>query len=992
MHKILNPFAAILLFLCASTIRAQSTTGTLVGTVVDPSGATLSSVSIKAIETDTNRRFDSETNNSGNFSIPNLPAGSYILEMQRTGFKTTIQRGIEVRVNENARFNVVMEVGALTETVNVEGTPPVLQTDSSSIGATIPSDQLQRLPLNGRQFEPLVLLLPGAVTSAPNSHLSNRGGFNIDGIDEHSISYFVDGIDNVDPVIRISSYRPSIDAIQEIKVEQSGYNPEFGRNGGAVINLTTKSGTNVFRGSAWEFIRNDNLDARNFFAPVDFDQPPLIRNQFGGTLSGPLKRDRTFFFFAYEGLRQKTGQVHRATVLTERMRSGDLGEIGGPIIPENEINPISREVIQATPLPNQPGFSGNRVEIANKIEDGNDFSVRVDHQLLARTRLTGRYSTNVTHVLDPFRTETTGVSNLSVFGQTADRFRTNIGLTFTTHFGQDIVNEFRAGYNRFRQPQIPVNPGTPLQEPLMGFLKTFLNYSFNGTADTLGSNAEFKRAVNVYNYMDSIAYTKGNHQVKVGVDARRYLVNAYNVGPNFFLFTGARRGSSIADFLLGLPTVAISFEGEPTGNTRKFEFAAYAQDDWKATPRLTLNYGLRWEFYGRIKERVNKQSFWVPDCNCIQRAGIEASEGLVDNDYNNLAPRVGFAWRPIGDGSVVRASAGIFYDNDMRHNLEFATNPPFFLVRQFPFPPSLSDPFPEALGSTALQPATLDKKFRDTYVAQWNLGVQHEVLRGLLTEVAYVGNHSVKARRLRNVNQLINNVPPYPGFGPILLFEQAGSSNYNALQIRVERRFSQAFGFTSSYTWGHAIDDRPGQGAGRIPNNYNLGAERGNADFDVRHNWTSSVSVNLPWGSNKFWGRWSLNAVGIVQSGRPFTVTTQVITGDRPNAVPGVDWRPTDQGPDAWINPAAFSIPAPNTFGNLGRNTLWGPPLRTLDVSLVKTEAIQDARLEFRAEFFNIFNHPNFGLPNSSIGPTLGLISSTSVPERQIQFGVKLAF
>ena len=389
-----------------------------------------------------------------------------------------------------------------------------------------------------------------------------------------------------------------------------------------------------------------------------------------------------------------------------------------------------------------------------------------------------------------------------------------------------------------------------------------------------------------------------------------------------------------------------------------------------------------------LPERLEVDQRWDHE-HALVREGLEHFGELCGDPGVEARRKDGLV---AGDRSVVRASAGIFYDNDMRHNLEFATNPPFFLVRQFPFPPSLSDPFPEALGSTALQPATLDKKYRDTYVAQWNLGVQHEVLRGLLTEVAYVGNHSVKARRLRNVNQLINNVPPYPGFGPILLFEQAGSSNYNALQIRAERRFSQAFGFTSSYTWGHAIDDRPGQGAGRIPNNYNLRVERGNADFDVRHNWTSSVSVNLPWGSNRFWGRWSLNAIGIVQSGRPFTVTTQAITGDRPNVVPGVDWRPTDQGPDAWINPAAFSIPAANTFGNLGRNTLWGPPLRTLDVSLVKTEAIQDARLEFRAEFFNIFNHPNFGLPNSSIGPTLGLISSTSVPERQIQFGVKLTF
>jgi hypothetical protein len=997
MRLILKPSAVVLMCACGIAAWAQTTTGTLVGTVVDPSGAALSGVSIEAVENDTNRRSVTTTNDSGNYSIPGLPPGIYTLELQQPGFKKRIQSDIEVRVNENPRVNVLMEIGDLSETVDVRATPSLLQTDNSSIGSTISDDELQRLPLNGRQYESLLLLLPGIVTSAPNSHLSNRFGLNIYGVDEHYISNFVDGIDNVDPVIRISSYRPSIDAIQQIKVEESGYSAEFGRNGGGVVNITTKSGTNSLHGSAWEFLRNHNLDARNFFAPAGVDKPPLLRHQFGGTLGGALKQDRTFFFIAYEGLRQKTGQVRRATVPTERMRSGDLSEMGGPVIPQSQIHPVSLEVVQSYPLPNRPGITANRIEIANKIENGNDISVRIDHQLLAGTRLMGRYSRNVTHVLDPFRTETTGVSNLSGFGQTADRFRTNLGLSLTSTIGDNIVHELRVGFNRFRQPQIPVNPGTPAQQPLMGFLKTFLHFNFF-TADPAGSNAEFKRAVNVYNYMDNLAYTTGNHQVKVGADIRRYLFNAYNAGPNMFIFTGARTagaggpGNPMADFLLGLPTQTISFDGSPTGNTRKFEFAAYAQDDWKIAPRLTLNYGLRWEFYGRMTERVNKQSFWTPDCNCIRIAGADASEGLVDNDFNNFAPRLGFAWRPLDDRTVVRASAGLYYDNDMRHNLEFATNPPFFFVREFLFPPSLSDPFPSAQSSTTLRPNTLDKKFRDTYIEHWNLSLQREVGRDILVQAAYLGNHSVKARRLRNVNQAIGGVLPYPGFGPISLFEQAGSSNYNALQLRVERRFSQNFGFTSSYTWGHAIDDRPGQGAGRVPNNYDFRAERGDADFDVRHNWSSSLSVNLPWGADRPWGRWRLNAIGIVQSGRPFTVTIPSPDNNRPNVVPGVDWRHPDQSPDHWINPAAFTTPAPGTFGNLGRNTLRGPSLRNLDLSLVKTERIREARLELRAEFFNIFNHPNFNIPSAVTGPSLGVISSTAAPERQIQFGAKLGF
>ena len=305
------------------------------------------------------------------------------------GFKTAAQSDIEVRVNDSVRFNITMEVGPLTETVNVKSTAPVLQTDSSSISATIHEEELQRLLLNGRQFESLVLLLPGVVTAAPNSHLSTRGGFNIDGLDEHYISFFVDGIDNVDPVIRISSYRPSIDAIQEIRVEENGYNAEFGRNGGAVVNVATKSGTNFLHGAFWEFLRNDNFDARNFFAPVGAAKPPLIRNQFGGTLGGALKRDRTFFFLAYEGLRQKTGAG------PSRYRSHGADEIGRPQRDWRarhsgvQFHPVSREVLQAYPLPNRSGITGNRTEIANKIENGNDFSVRIDHAIAGQNSTDG---------------------------------------------------------------------------------------------------------------------------------------------------------------------------------------------------------------------------------------------------------------------------------------------------------------------------------------------------------------------------------------------------------------------------------------------------------------------------------------------------------------------------------------------------------------------------------------------------------------------------
>src|SRR6185295_8176130 len=303
----------------------------------------------------------------------------------------------------------------------------------------------------------------------------------------------------------------------------------------------------------------------------------------------------------------------------------------------------------------------------------------------------------------------------------------------------------RAGYNRFHQPQLPLNPGTPAQVPLMGFEKAFLDFIIP-QFDTLGSAPQFDRAVNVYNYIDSASYSRGNHQFKAGVDVRRYLFNFYVVGPNTFVFTGARSGNGLADFLLGLPAQTISVTGSPGGHSRKTELALYAQDDWKIAPNLTVNYGLRWEYYGRITEKNNKQSMWLASCNCMAVAGAALPPQLVDNDLNNFAPRLGLAYRPWGDRTVIRASSGIFYDSDMRHNAEVIGNPPFVLNQLFlsNFIPSLTldNPFPSGAGIPSLNPVTLDKHYRDTYAETWTFSVQREILRGTLIDVAYVASHT----------------------------------------------------------------------------------------------------------------------------------------------------------------------------------------------------------------------------------------------------------
>lgn len=1036
---------ALLLIVTGATIGwTQTITGTILGSVTDSSGAVLPGVTITAINTGTNQARTTITNESGGFSLPSLQIGTYRVEAGLTGFKKEIRSGVTLQVDQRARIDFVMQVGQVTETLEVTAEAPLVQTDDSSVGAVIDSQKVVELPLNGRQFESLVQLVPGAVTPAQGSHLGNRGGFNIAGMDEHYNSFFLDGIDNVDPIIRNFSFRPSVDLIQEFKVQESGYNAEFGRNAGAVINVTTKSGTNNFHGSAWEFIRNDHLDARNFFATVGTAKPPLIRNQFGATLGGRIVEDKTFFFAAYEGGRSKIGTTRRASVPTDNERNGVLRSAAtdpatrqpfpNNTIPASRFHPISAAVLGEWPRANLATTGANRSETANRIDDINDISMKVDHQLIQSTRMTARYSYSVARVLDAFRNETGGGANLGAFGQIADRIRTNIGLSFTTVKGTRWVNELRFGYNRFNQPQIPVNNGPPAIVPLQGFIKSFTPFRVSGF-DEIGSGGQFGRVVNVYNYIDNVSYSVGNHQFKWGADIRRYLFNAFTIGLNVFEFDGTRTGNPFGDFLLGLPsrtTSVTSGEGQgfPGGNPRKLEIALYMQDDWKVSSRLTLNYGVRWEFYKRIVERRNRQASWSATCNCVLVAGSGIDPALTNEDYNNVAPRFGFAFRPFAnDRTVIRGSTGIFYDSDMRHNFEVINNPPFLLNRTFtssqiPGGLSLSNPFPNVTGAGAatLNPQAFPPNYPDTYAEHFNFGVQHELVQGLLFDVSYVGNHTLKGRRTRNLNQAIpgTSARPYAGFGSITLHEQAGSSVYSSLQTRVEKRFSTGLTFISSYTWGHAIDDRPGQGsASSVQNNYNFRNERGDADFDVRHRLTVSSVYEIPVGRGRRlgndWNRavdailggWGLSGIGVFQGGRPFTVSLTTnpsgsLLGpgaDRPNLVSGTRLVPSNQGPDNWINRDAFLLPATSTFGTAGRNIARGPTYKSVDISLLKNFAISETRrVQFRAEFFNIANHPNFALPNArwaatvAGAPNFGRITQTIGSERQIQFGLRLEY
>lgn len=1039
-------------------ITAQGVTASIVGSVTDSSGAVLPGVTVIATNEATGLRRDAITNESGNYTIPLLPVGGYTVETQLTGFRTELRRGIVLNVDARVRLDFTLQVGQLTEKIEVTSEAPLVQTEDSSVGFVVDNKKIVELPLNGRKFEQLVQLVPGAVQAAEGSLNANRGLFSIAGQPEVSSNFLLDGVDNIDPVVRIYAYRPSIDLIQEFKVETSTYSAEFGRNSGAVVNVTTKSGTNEFHGSAWEFHRNASLNAKNFFDSPTDKIPHLVKNQFGASLGGPIKKDNTFFFVLYEGQRSREAASRVGSVPPLAWRQGNFSTLSQPIVDPQTGQPFPGNIIPASrfnsnslavlnyvrkdgkpsfPLPNRglPATSSVSNYLGNPVteDDINDISGKIDHQFSSKLRFSGRYSYTANPIFDPYgdQIQSDPTRRIDGYPTSSNQYRTQIGLNLNWIKSTATIVELRAGYSRLNQPYKPLEPGPSEVQAFPTQRPAYFPISIQGL-DQIGRGGGFDRAVNTYNYVGNVVQTRGNHSMKFGADFRRYLFNFYTGGPPTVIFNSVTRpghaGFAFADFLLGLPDQTNIGLGDPAGHPRKFEMAYYFQDDWKVLPKLTLNVGLRYEFYKRITERDNRMSSWDPRTNQVIVAGKDGeSASLVRGDHNNFAPRAGFAYRPFGGSSTVfKGGGGVFYDNDERHNANLINNYPRVVNQTFDdqlfrlsFSPAGSFPSGAARVASTVNISAHDRNFRDTYSFQYNFGVQHELIRGLLIDVGYVGSSTHRLIRSRDINQptLVNRVVsprPYPGFGRITYTEWTASSNYNSLQSRIEKRFAKGLTFISSYTFGKSIDNKGGQGAASPSNpqdSYNLRAERGVSDFDVTHLYRFSWVAELPVGKGRHFlggisgpaqfllGGWQISGILTAQSGRPFTPrlagnnSGTFQNSDRPNLLRN----PKLSNPDpnkGWVDAAAFAIPTPLTFGNSGRNIALSDGLNTVDITLGKVFKVREtSQFELRAEFFNILNHPNFGLPNSTVNsPQFGTVGRTSTTSRQIQLGLRYQY
>lgn len=1068
-----SAIAVILFFNVAASITsyAQTATATLVGRTTDEAEAALPGVKITVTQTATGQTRTVVSDDSGNYVFLLLPAGKYELAAEREGFQKLIRREFDLQVDQRASLDLPLEAGQITETVEIRDEASILQTESASVGTVIDQAKIVRLPLNGREFQQLALLVPGAVPAAQGSSLSFRGGFNVGGARESANQFLLDGADNNNSSANQYVFRPSVDMIQEFKVQTNSYSAEFGRGAGAQVNIITKSGTNEYHGNLFEFLRNSAFDAKNFF-DLPTTTPSFKRNQFGATFGGPLPflnfgeggpsfnsgRDRTFFFLSYEGLRLRQGVTRSAAVPSLLAREGNFGanaRIRDPlragncnatdttacfpngIIPLNRINPIGLAIARAFPVPNNSSDPvRNLVSTLSRPQDADQFSVRIDHRVSEKANIFFRYSINQDQQIDVFDTLVGTINtNLPGFGRDDNQRTESVSFSYTQIINARTVNEFRFGYNFLRQIRAPENKTDFVTAlgitGLSSDPRTFGFPAFRVTGfDPLGDNVQLpqERSDSTYQIVDNISLQRGAHTIKAGIDLRPFRSVNFNPGSSRgdFRFTGLYTNNGLADLLLGL----IAQDTRGVGNAERVRlqksYGFYVQDDWKVSRRLTFNLGLRYELNPPLTEPNNLLSNFDVATRSIIIAG---QNGLGSNVYridkNNFAPRVGFAWQPFDEKTVLRGGYGIYYDLPIIGNElgGIYGNPPFRSISTFngtlANPISLNNPFPvQSLGAATLSPTGVQRDLQTSYLQNFSLGVQREILKDLVVELSYIGNKGTNLLRNRNINQAVLGAGsiasrrPFAGFGNIPFRESSASSTYHSLQARAEKHFSQGFTFLASYTFSKAIDDSSGVPASTATSNnpqnsFDLKSERGLSEFDVRHRFVASFIYELPFGKGKqflssgivgsIFGNFEIAGIVAAQTGRPFTPrisSDRSNTGqlqDRPNVVgnPQLD----NPDPQLWFNTAAFAIPAAGTFGNAGRNILTGPGYSNTDIALVKRIKFGEVRnLELRGEVFNLFNRPNFDLPNTfADSAQFGRIFSAG-PARQIQFGIKFEF
>jgi hypothetical protein len=1083
-----SKFAPILLLgLCLAWLAHSQVASRISGTVLDASGAAMPRVKVTVVDRERGSSLTTFTNDAGRYSFPNLGVGVYAVSAEMSGFKKATTAEIRLDVNQAVDADIRMEIGDITQQVEVAAGMPLLQTSDSQVGALIDAKRIQDLPLAARDFMQLALGAPGVVESRGNlRHQTERGtwlgSFSVHGQSSKYNQYLFDGLPGKEMQHETNIFSPSVDSIQEIKVETSNYNAEFGSEAGGQLNVVIKSGTNQIHGSLFEFLRNDKMDAKEKFAD---SKSELRRNTFGGTAGGPIRKDKTFYFGSWESMRLRQGFTQNTTVPTTAFRDGNFSSLLGTdfsnttpivlydwtikqpfannILPESRINPFTtRFVNEFVPLPIRAGRGGirpidNYQSLAPQQTTTDQAIGRMDHTFSAATRAYGRYAVSNTDTVAPPVWPTFSYSH-KLRGQQAV---SNISHTLNP----STIFELRAGYSRFRQTELTESAfqrdvakdlglrgacADPTCWHAPFFSVTDFSTMGNPSGQTQGQGVSGPRGWKneIFQIHSSLFLIRGKHTIKVGFTGNRYRdtfpeairpAGQHTFNGQWTANGTLSRGFAFADVLLGLPREIMASIDIFDPNFRNSHVMPWAQDDWKITPRLTLNLGLRYEWMGKPQSKYDTiANFYQTGPSTAQiitprdtgKPGFtkkpdRLGRSLLMNDSNNFAPRVGFAYEA-SSKMVVRGAYGVFYQRDAACTwIGLSINPPYIRtgdvilnvdeqsIRDFPvddLTPVVNFVAPGSRPSLI----ALNVDWHEAYIQQWNVFVERTLGENFVVKAGYVGNHDVGLRR-----SVANNAPP-PGPGSVQArrpFQNIssidmratnGQSTYNGLELEVQKRYSGGLSLLASYTWSKTLDDV------RALDLWFGGSWKGISDLNISHRFNFSGVWEVPYGRRRKFGAaapavtdailggWQVSNIVVLRTGFPLTVTSgglgNVANTDGITQVPNRVHEPKlsrgERTETRFFDTSAFTAPAPFTLGNAGQNPIFGPGYWGVDLSLGKVFPVRERlSVQYRAEFFNVLNHPNWGDPGTSFGSaTFGRITSTTADPRVIQMGLKLLF
>jgi hypothetical protein len=987
--------------------HAQIDRAGLNGTVTDSEGGLIRGAKVTALQPSTGLHREAITSSSGAYDIPQLPIGLYTVTISAPGFAPATFENVTQAIGQTRTLNAALKVAGGSQQIDISGSSVQLNETSAALGARMEREQVRELPLNGRNWSTLTALVPGAVDTGGSNQRSIR--FAGRGLDDNNFTY--DGIDATNivnqaqqPFVRLAI---PTDAIQEFHIDTMLFTAENSSTPGGQVAVASRSGSNDFHGSVFEFLRNDLFDAREPIDNLNPDKPPFRLNQYGGSLGGPIVRDRTFFYANYEGLRQTLGQTLPGFVPSNAFRA-QVAATSPALLP----------ILNAYPI--------GQIPVSDQVSEFVGFGHQIDHEDSAMIRLDHRFSENDTAYLRfNFDAALSNAPFASSGAYLNDRQQVtsrpvNGEIEYLHIFSPSLVNEAKFGFNR---GNVYITDQSVLGSPYAISISSFTGLSTN----------EYKPGVgNSYSSIDNITWVHGSHILKFGAEVRRLQLNQGNTANGTIAF-------SSPDSFLNNQVSSATYSAElPDNGLRKTEVFAFAQDEWKLRPNFTANLGVRYSFYNRFYE-VNGKAVPFDFATCGPQGFCPAGASFGNPNLLDIDPRLSFAWSPtaLAGKTILRGGFGIYHgdgqldDQDLpinnevlRYSLSSSTTP----ALSFPV-----DPYFIGAPGMVASPRDMDRNRKDMYVSQWGLSVQQSLPDQFVGTLSYVGSKGTDLLRTSYINLIVNPVTearPYAGFNQVEWRGNANNSSYEGLSATIQRTFTSGFLLTANYMYAHEIDqDAAGGGDSDFPQNPACFAcERASGDFDARHVFSANTVYQLPAGAGKRFlaqrgiaqsilGKWSVSSVVSARTGLPVNVTvdrsssavaTGYTTSERPDRIPGVSLTPPGGSSiQHWINPAAFALPSTPAYGDAGRNLVRGPGLWQADMGLAKNIPFAErVQLQFRAEFFNIFNRAQYGLPLadfSSYQPDAAndfgqIIASantgpvgTGTP-RQTQFSFRLGF